>query len=407
MTDEARHAGPTYPNELTRRLTEHLCVWCGTKLPDNSPSDLFERPECQSYWHEDRNQRKTTNHAPLNRNEYGHYSPLDVRAEGEPPNWLGNSHPAPTTPAPTPPPPPAATADLPPGVELPERYDYVHLGAITHAVRREPRPGRHASRPEPTDQADQLGESVVDDALALEEIGPEPEARTPFPTTAVRILQDQGWHLIRGGEDLPKPVQPIWHCDRCDADAIPHVVTTLYPYHDQERNHFAYTLGTRTCCSHCRTPYPGPTIAAMYRPHPGMVYDIATVRDNGYSNPVGGWVMQTHRVGVQIADTPPLHTVNLWEGLRRDVRRGYPCHTPGCGQRAHQWYLLGAPLAIAGWLWRPTDNEALRIGLCKAHNYQLRGLVVNDPQAVRRMIVPVRDNLKAKPRPALPRLRIS
>lgn len=71
--------------EISARLVEHRCVWCGQPIPDRcAPEDCFDRDDCQHRWREWKDADVVQNGVSA-RKEVEWTGP---RTE-PPPSWLG------------------------------------------------------------------------------------------------------------------------------------------------------------------------------------------------------------------------------------------------------------------------------------------------------------------------------
>lgn len=75
------------PHEVTRRLAEHRCVWCGFDLPDRcAPDDLFDREACQIAWRSAVLTDPLSGGVDVDREAVDWETDLDT----PPPGWLGD-----------------------------------------------------------------------------------------------------------------------------------------------------------------------------------------------------------------------------------------------------------------------------------------------------------------------------
>lgn len=295
------------------------------------------------------------------------------------------------------------------GPDLPPELDYVlaEVGVGAEPTyrampRRDERPGIIATprTPRPTAQTFALGGMpwVRGGRHLVEELGPEPEPASGWPLDDLRDWMRHGWSTAMPDSGSAEDCGRFWNgvpggfaasreCPRCGALTIPVPITAKFPKPEVipdsgiVRTMITRRLMTKLCCAQCSLPYPGPVLLPVHRAHPRLdaqEYGVLSTR---------GHLVRTVTDEV-VRHTPPEALAPLvWGELYREVAQGgsvWGCCHPGCEGRAHHWILLASALAWNQWLWEPSDGEALRMGLCPAHWYELqREVYTSDDLALR------------------------
>jgi hypothetical protein len=362
------------------RLVHGLCVWCGGDLTGDD--DLYCRYGHMEAWH-----------AAVNGHALPTAQPVTVEPTNRPmPPGAVPAHPAsepwwrPRTDRPH----HSAEEQLRRLLGVPTSAQFAALvGLLSEAECRQleddypARPGRYTPEPEHCEYADDtpiLGERTVADCrYALAEIDPEPLPRTPWPAQAIAAMTRGGFEIA----DDTSAVPPVRWCPRCGETAAPVVRNgrwaALTPKPGGGEPPITVATGPRMFCSACRAHYPGPDLVPMTRPAnlfttPRGGAELAVVSgDHTYRYTVSGMEASLGRVG-------PVLWGTMWEAVAERLQL-WPCALPGCSAVPRTWYLLGAAMAWYGRAWIPRDGEALRLGLCPRHTYELASTMTVDPRS--------------------------
>jgi hypothetical protein len=318
--------------EITRRLAEHLCVWCRNRLEDTSPDLVFCGDHCQSNWH----QWRLDTGAP---------KPGDDVVQ-------------------------AIEAMLVPRLEddgdllMADRMeaDGWHAVAQYRALNW---PGKLRPVPQQLSgggQATVLGDStrqLASHPALTQTHGPLRTA--PYPHIAVARYLAQGWRIIRAGT----PLHGGRYCPTCRCYTPPITAAVL-------------TI-TQTC-SRCHTEYPGPVMVHMVSAGAADMISLACVTANG------GGVQRTPTPGVDEMAGGAFIASGVWDALyARALQQGAPwCDMPTCTREAMHWLLLSAPLQYQGWQWVPS-KQPLHIGLCPIHHTGLTADLLRHPLMPQRL----------------------
>lgn len=325
----------TYQDETTdERLAEHRCVECGKPLRDDAASDVFCGPECQWAWHFRRN-----GDPPYSRPEREVDSmPLPMPAGSEPADLNAEPWYRPSVDE-------ANASDkliaLP--ADLRQRYRAQQREAwARYDEQRGKRPGMYAPLPIRVSPfmspAIQLGKPLVDGAPALRSIDPEPMFTIyPWPDVYWLTHRVQPWWGPPTTASAPRIPCPCGHVGVPAAHHPP---------------------GAEVTCPGCGDAYPG-----------GICVPLVRCRTTEWELRVVTHFGSYTRAVDYGTDPAPVWSLLYAEAEKAALPR---CHVPGCGSGARWWYAVGAALVVDHYMWTPTDNEVLRVGLCTTHDVRLR-----------------------------------